>query len=260
MGLFPIIMNILQFWLIDSIVKASESPTVALGASDDPRNSEEQDREPLFGAPSDDEDDDDDTTRPLHDVENPRSRSYSPDETKHSTPKDDHKSVPSASGGSTPLTISDGGTSVAMHAYPPTGSITSTSGSLPREGSVSPASGGHKYKRSIPAPLSLQSAHQPAINSPDPSARPRPTPKSSRNVAESLAKSQPVSIATPMETEQTKEWAASWDDSDDWATRVGEDDWTGKRMGHKKEVLSEAWGPGSTLSPHHQQSVGAVGS
>lgn len=49
MGLFPIIMNILQFWLIDSIVKSKDSdhsknilPTIT------PRHSD--DNEPLFAA------------------------------------------------------------------------------------------------------------------------------------------------------------------------------------------------------------------
>ena len=244
MGIFPILMNVIQFWLIDSIVKASEPSTVVLGASGDPRNSEDHDREPLFGAPSDDEDED--TTRPPHDVENPRSRSNSPDETKLSTPKDDYRSAPRTSGGSTPRTIS-----VAMHAYPPASSITGAGGSPLREGSLSPASGSHKPKRSIPAPLCLPSAHQPAFDSPDPSVRHRPTPKSLRNVSktESLAKSQLIS--TPMENEQTREWAASWNDSDDWATRVGEDNW---RMG-QKEVLKDAWGP--RLTPSLQQNVGA---
>jgi hypothetical protein len=51
MGLFPIIMNVLQFWLIDSIVKAHVPPlaltddTSRLGVHDD-------DREPLFQADS----------------------------------------------------------------------------------------------------------------------------------------------------------------------------------------------------------------
>lgn len=60
MGIFPIIMNTLQFWLIDSIVKANGSqfnPPFAAA-----RNSDAQDREPLFRDGGDD-------TLP-HDVEN----------------------------------------------------------------------------------------------------------------------------------------------------------------------------------------------
>jgi len=51
MGIFPIIMNIAQFWLIDSIVKAS---AVALTAQD--VESTDQDREPLFRAPAEEDD------------------------------------------------------------------------------------------------------------------------------------------------------------------------------------------------------------
>ena len=44
MGIFPIIMNIAQFWLIDSIVKASTTPTATQGTH--------QDRDPLLSAPA----------------------------------------------------------------------------------------------------------------------------------------------------------------------------------------------------------------
>jgi len=53
MGIFPIIMNIVQFWLIDSIVKASTIAYTALDVESGPG----PDAEPLFDA-SDDEDDD----------------------------------------------------------------------------------------------------------------------------------------------------------------------------------------------------------
>lgn len=52
MGIFPIIMNIVQFWLIDSIVKAS---AVAMAAQD--IESTHQDRDPLFSAPAEDDND-----------------------------------------------------------------------------------------------------------------------------------------------------------------------------------------------------------
>ena len=52
MGIFPIIMNIVQFWLIDSIVKASTIAYTALDVESGP----EPDTAPLFDA-SDDEDD-----------------------------------------------------------------------------------------------------------------------------------------------------------------------------------------------------------
>ena len=73
MGLFPIIMNVLQFWLIDSIVKAHTQP---LALTDDtPRlDARDGDREPLFRADSSDEDetaDESGSTPPKYDVENP---------------------------------------------------------------------------------------------------------------------------------------------------------------------------------------------
>lgn len=72
MGLFPIIMNVLQFWLIDSIVKAN-APPVAL--SDDPSGHGSGDREPLFQAEGSDEEDDtadeSESTPPKYDAENP---------------------------------------------------------------------------------------------------------------------------------------------------------------------------------------------
>jgi hypothetical protein len=52
MGIFPIIMNIVQFWLIDSIVKASAA---AMAAQD--IESTRQDRDPLFSAPAEGDDD-----------------------------------------------------------------------------------------------------------------------------------------------------------------------------------------------------------
>jgi len=47
MGLFPIIMNIVQFWLIDSIVKASATAMAAQGI--EPTH---QDSDPLLSAPA----------------------------------------------------------------------------------------------------------------------------------------------------------------------------------------------------------------
>jgi len=49
MGIFPILMNIIQFWLIDSIVKASSIAAVSLDIE------QGHDGEPLFQGDSDDE-------------------------------------------------------------------------------------------------------------------------------------------------------------------------------------------------------------
>jgi len=258
MGLFPIIMNILQFWLIDSIVKASQDSSVSLQSDPSRHSYEDGQREPLFGVPSDDEDGDDDAAvLPQHDIENPRTRSRSCDENKRSTP-DEQKSI--ASRATTPG-VSDGGTSVPMHSYPPGVDSAGTSTSSSRTDSTSPPPGepSHKYKRSMPAPLRLQSAHHPAINSSDqPSTRPKPNPSSSISKT-SVTKTIPESIPVAVDQAQNKDWA-SWDDSDDWANRVGEDDWTGKRIEHKKNELSEAWGPSFVPPQQQQPRVGAVGS
>ena len=72
MGLFPIIMNVLQFWLIDSIVKAHTPP---LTLTDDTSGNGSSDREPLFQAEDSDEEDetldDSGSTPPKYDAENP---------------------------------------------------------------------------------------------------------------------------------------------------------------------------------------------
>lgn len=79
MGITPIVMNVLQFWLIDSIVKAS---VYAFVPESSPRNS--TDREPLFNGMEDDDDGEGDVahTQRRHDIENPapsgsRPRSFS---------------------------------------------------------------------------------------------------------------------------------------------------------------------------------------
>jgi hypothetical protein len=57
MGFFPILMNVIQFWLIDSIVKAGGIAGIALPSSD---SLDPADREPLFHSPTDPANDDDD--------------------------------------------------------------------------------------------------------------------------------------------------------------------------------------------------------
>ncbi|KAH7105327.1 vacuolar membrane protein-domain-containing protein [Auriculariales sp. MPI-PUGE-AT-0066] len=54
MGVFPVIMNILQFWIIDSIVKSPASAGIML--DDSPARASEQ--EPIFNADDDSDDDD----------------------------------------------------------------------------------------------------------------------------------------------------------------------------------------------------------
>ncbi|KAG2138045.1 vacuolar membrane protein-domain-containing protein [Suillus bovinus] len=149
MGLFPIIMNILQFWLIDSIVKASSSSVELLTNSSDVH-----DREPLFHAPEDDEDN-------VHcDIENPRltyARMPTGDDADTIVASEESKGKYSGTG--SPLSIPHSTTSLVPHDYPPSvGSLSSSHSSRSR----------YKYKRSPPPPLEFQTSHMPAINSPDP--------------------------------------------------------------------------------------------
>lgn len=74
MGIFPIGMNILQFWIVDTILKASAGAgPVAL----DSPFADDLEREPIFAvAASDDEDDD--SKPPKRPVSRPREHSYPP--------------------------------------------------------------------------------------------------------------------------------------------------------------------------------------
>lgn len=129
MGIFPLVMNVLQFWLIDSIVKASTSSTAVRAAS--PRNSDSQDREPLFNST-----DDDDDVLP-RDIENgsqtstSRTTSEGDIKTLVGTETDKTKLLPS--GSSSPMTLPITPVVVA-HDYPPNtgGSVSSQSSTRSR--------------------------------------------------------------------------------------------------------------------------------
>ena len=180
MGIFPIAMNILQFWLIDSIVKASSTPSaVALGVdSADPFHT--SDREPLFNA-SDDEDEDDHRPRRLQrDIENqlpsaPSQSSSGPDsystggtvvDETEAMKKDDAQSI-----------------SGRQHSYPP--SLSGSIGSL-RSGPVTDGSKGPQRKSSLPTD------NHPKV--------------------EQLYKPTTQNTHAP---KQSEDWGASWDDDED---------------------------------------------
>ncbi|KLO19900.1 hypothetical protein SCHPADRAFT_817456 [Schizopora paradoxa] len=162
MGLFPIIMNILQFWLIDSIVKASAS-TAVLPATSDPGDI--SDREPLFSArDSDGEDDDDAVVARRYDIENPRPRSQS----SHSRPQsvasrkslDNDERKYASSFTATPSAADAAAVDHLAHEYPPTSSSPDNS-SVYSSGRESPRLFPSKRsnKRSLPPPpLQLSSA------------------------------------------------------------------------------------------------------
>ncbi|KAJ3735231.1 vacuolar membrane protein-domain-containing protein [Lentinula guzmanii] len=170
MGIFPIIMNILQFWLIDSIVKASSSP-VALGADGDAANPENLDREPLFGVSSDD-DDDNDNLRPQRDVGHHRPRSRS----RNSTSSNSHSPDKSITFSDNPYESKSSGSGsrteiVDSHSYPPSlsSSLTSTSSTS----SIREANKLNKKRRPPPAPLNLSPAPIPMPTQSKPVTRPK---------------------------------------------------------------------------------------
>ncbi|RPD66825.1 hypothetical protein L226DRAFT_565610 [Lentinus tigrinus ALCF2SS1-7] len=223
MGLFPILMNVLQFWLIDSIVKGTNT------VSDSPRNSLDPDNEPLFRASEDD--DDDDGLPPRHDIENPRPRSIS-----RSRSRDIERRMaagePKSLGSGTTTVIASGSTTpipkpidtgVSVHAYPPVSAASSPSSasSHASSSSMSSSSLSRSRRRSPPPPLSIQArkASYPDIE---------------------ISRSAPPDEDMPHDNDE--KWA-SWGDDDevDWAERVGEEDWTGRRIEARKEAVEDAW-------------------
>lgn len=131
MGVFPMIMNVVQFWLIDSIVKASTSPIAIRSTT--PRNSDSQDRQPLFSS----NDDDDDV--PPQDIEDgPRlstSRVTPEGDSKILVGTEDNAAKLSVSGLSSPMTLPRISVVVA-HDYPPNnvGSVSSQGSTRSRHG------------------------------------------------------------------------------------------------------------------------------
>lgn len=247
MGLFPIIMNIVQFWLIDSIVKSNaESDSDVHPSSATSRHS--YDREPLFNHNSDDDDDDDDD-RP-HDIENPPT--YSPasssghDHISSSTPAESKLSVPSSmtatgSGGSSPKAVDLArGQAIAMHSYPPVGSTSTSpvsSGSLhSRASSISPSSS-KRRRRSPPPPLTLS----PRAGFPKVVVTPQTQiqkPVAQKSVVDTLVQ------------DEKADWAAWGEDAtDDWADKVGEEEWTGRRIEAQTATLQDVWAQHEEFRP-----------
>ncbi|KAG9317801.1 vacuolar membrane protein-domain-containing protein [Chiua virens] len=153
MGIFPIFMNILQFWVIDSIVKASTTAPATYSVS--PRNSDCPDHEPLFNS----RDDDDDASP--QDIERyPRSATSvtaSEGDIKTLVGAEDNKPNSPASGSSSPMALSR--TPVVVHDYPPNGSA----GSASSQGS---ARSRHKCRRSPSSLIDLPVTYSaPAVNS-----------------------------------------------------------------------------------------------
>lgn len=225
MGFFPIIMNCLQFWLIDSIVKASAPPSPVTLATGTPRDSDDRDREPLFRSSYDDEDDDN-SARP-HDLENQYLPSGSSAQSiaSKAAAGDESKSVADGSGSSAGESANHHGRTFSMHAYPPSLTNTSTSPTSSRLSSKSPS-----RRRSPPAPLLPRSPFTPAINSPS------CLPPTSAQIGKP-----PSQVKTELHMADTEgdTWDVQWENGDDdWADRVGQEDWTGRRLEARKEYVS----------------------
>ncbi|KAF8076750.1 vacuolar membrane protein-domain-containing protein [Lyophyllum atratum] len=212
MGIFPIIMNILQFWLIDSIVKARSMVSLDEDSSNVYGS---EDHEPLFRAPSDDEGDGD---YRLPDAEGGRPH-----------PPERHKSVREEYASTGANSSEDPGD----HSYPPSLSRSTSSGSItpkPAKNLLKKAK-----RRAAPAPLSLQNNNPPAVNSPGISA-------AQQALTHVPLVPQPVPMQRAEAVDESADaWAETWDDSDDWANRVGEEEWTGRRNEQKKDTLQNAW-------------------
>lgn len=191
MGLFPIAMNVLQFWLIDSIVKASAGP---LTLDPDLEGPTQPDQEPLFSTPSDDEDDDHRPiarradienqihTRPSHASIDTHSKSYT---TGMTTPDDDeHKSIDTAPKGQ----------AHDHHAYPPSlsSSFTSTSSSS------------HTPPRSKRLTNPISRSQSPALH---PFRRPKTPPQTTTT--------HNPTISTSKAAAEGDEWAVSWDEEEE---------------------------------------------
>lgn len=232
MGLFPIIMNVLQFWLIDSIVKASDPSSVSLGSNTP--DAFDADREPLFAAPPDDEDDYD-THHSRSDIENQRNpqsdcvQIITNDKPGNTTPDEEYKSRAGTSGHNSDT-----------HSYPPSlsSSISSTMATSPDNKVPKEAKNLLKManRRAPPAPLNIRSMSQPAVNSPQLSAVPITAPRTPSPMAISHRPSEAVAPDTQ------DDWAETWDDHDDgWTRKIGEEDLTKKKQENTTSTLDVSW-------------------
>lgn len=188
MGVFPILMNVLQFWIIDSIVKASSrAPFLDL------ERGEYHDQEPLFRAPSEDADNNGRSLARNLEPRHARSSISSVDSRElddHSfatdTPPEEYKSSASSS-----RQVSD------AHNYPP-----SLSSSFSSDAATSHSSKGPREAKNL----------QKKAKRRDPSS-PLPHPRASLRIVH--ATPSPKHATIPL-AEDSIEWTESWDDANDW--------------------------------------------
>jgi len=201
MGLFPIFMNIIQFWLIDSIVKAGGFAGIALPTD----QADAADREPLFRSSSDSGDDDDDDSADVDGVATPVKGDIEAQEQVGLL----RRSAESRASHTYPPSLNN----------PPTAAPTVHRASLsppPTTGSVLSA----RRQRPPPAPLLPRSPMVPALNSPDPSSV--------------------ASAGTGPGARPEEDWQA-WNGDGDWVERIGEEEWTGRRAGARKREVDGVW-------------------
>jgi hypothetical protein len=206
MGVFPMIMNIVQFWLIDSIVKASTSSIAARSAS--PRHSDSRDREPLFGSP---DDDDDVSPRDIEDGPlSSTSRMTSEGDFRTLVGSEDNKSKLSASRSSSPITLPKTPVVVA-HDYPP-----NSVGS----GSSQRSTRSRQYKRASSSLLDFPVTYSaPAVNTLDSSQHPLSHAL--------LSKSLDSGAVTTDDVAEFEAW-----EKDDWVERAGGEGRSDRRSIH----------------------------
>jgi hypothetical protein len=214
MGIFPIIMNILQFWLVDSIVKAS-------GKFDTKATEQDPDREPLCASPPDDDNGD-----ANHDIENPHPSLHTSNVSHNKVDVIDSTLTQPPTVASGMVIPSDSSSSLQdSHAYPPN-SLSSGSSAFSQILGSSPQSK-RKLRRSPPPPISVRSFSQPVINSPQRHAESRRPSRFTKLQRDDFA------------DDSSQDLVSSWEDSDDWAERVGEEEWAGKRLTEKTRL--EGW-------------------
>jgi len=228
MGIFPIIMNVVQFWLIDSIVKASTMST------DDHAN--EASRQPLFHDPGSDSDEDIETIRARrkHDIESPPTPQT----------KDGSEAISSTATSSTRVAGSSSLTQ--LHMYPPS-LLPGTSSPLSASSIASGSSFRSKKstkRRSPPPPIQRPPPETVIGTDYTISTTPSPMVLQTKQTATSPARARQRQTSKSKLASSGKLEREPWDDwtkSDDWAEKVGEDDWTGRRVSGIKAGL-EVWG------------------
>ncbi|PPQ92346.1 hypothetical protein CVT25_008696 [Psilocybe cyanescens] len=221
MGLFPILMNVLQFWLIDSIVKASAVGPVAL----DVEQGSYQDREPLFNAT---DDDDEQSGRADVAVTRPSQRSFSS--------LDSNASRENLSFGTeaTNTAIPDESKSAASssrrvvdaHEYPPSlSSSFSSNASAPTNKAPREAKNlQKKSKRREPLPpLQMHSAKN--------------MPPSQSHTNTTIPTTPSPTVAPVVMLQDRGEWADAWDDINEW-----------EQSSHHKQIsLTREWNSSQTI-------------